>query len=449
MTHKLSRRGLVRLVSFALALILILSVFCISNARRAAAAQLQLEYQYLQSIDDLTGYLENIDNTLLKFQYAGTASTLIPLAAKLWRETGFAKDCLSGLPVGTLRLENTYKFLSQTGDYAVSLAEQLSGGEAIRARDRENLKTLRDYAHRFLEEMLAVQDGVRSGALSFERVRQDTAQAGGGEQAPAFADGFQEFEEGFTAYPTLIYDGPFSDNLLEKEPEMLRGAPAVSRKDAAAVAAEAAGLSPDALDDEPEEAGKMPSYCFSAGTLSLAVTKQGGRLSYLIDSRTIGEARRSEEECREAAQRFLDAAGFSPLQQTYYEIDQGLMTLNYAAVQDSVVCYPDLIKVGVAMDTGEVVRFDARGYLTNHREREGLTPAVTEAAVLEAVSPLLSVQRTSLCVIPGRGTGETFCYEAECVDEDGVHVLVYLNAKTGKEEQILILYLDENGALTL
>lgn len=449
MSYKLSRRGLIRLVSFALALILTLSVFCYTGFRRAAAAELKLEYQYLQSIDDLTGYLQNIDNTLLKFQYAGTESTLIPLASKLWRETGFAKECLSNLPVGALQLENTYKFLSQTGDYAVSLSEQLSGGEEIQEQDRENLKALRDYAHRFLEEVLAVQDGVRNGSLSFEEVRADTAQTGDESQEPALTDGFQEFEEGFTTYPTLIYDGPFSDNLLEKQPEMTGGAGTVSQEEAAAAAARAAGLEPDALAADSDEEGKMPSYCFSAGTLSIAVTKQGGYLSYLIDSRELGEARRSEEECLQAAQQYLDSMGYTPLKQTYYEINQGLMTINYAAVQDSVVCYPDLIKVGVAMDTGEVIRFDARGYLTNHKTREGLAPVISEATLSESISPLLSIQRTSLCVIPGKGTSEEFCYEVECTDADGVHVLVYLDAKTGEEEQILILYLDENGALTL
>ena len=121
MQAKLSRRGVVRAVSFATALILALSFFCYTNIRRADAAELKLEYQYLKSIDDLTDHMENIDNTLLKLLYAGTESTMTPLASKLWREAGFAKECLADLPVGTLQLENTYKFLSQTGDYASKL----------------------------------------------------------------------------------------------------------------------------------------------------------------------------------------------------------------------------------------------------------------------------------------------------------------------------------------
>lgn len=449
MQAKLSRRGVVRAVSFATALILALSFFCYTNIRRADAAELKLEYQYLKGIDDLTDHMENIDNTLLKLLYAGTESTMTPLASKLWREAGFAKECLADLPVGTLQLENTYKFLSQTGDYAVSLSDKLADDQTISDEERDNLKSLKDYAHKFLQEVLAVQDGVRSGSLSFKEVKEDVSQTKDETKSASFSDGFQEFEEGFTSYPTLIYDGPFSDNILEKEPEMVKAAKQVSREEAREAAAKAAGTETASLKDDSDEEGKMPSYCFTAESLNVAVTKQGGYLSYLVNSREVSDRMVSEDQCKEAAERFLTQNGYQSLKQTYYEIKGGLMTINYAGTQGEVVLYPDLVKVSVAMDKGEVVRFDARGYLTNHKERPGLDPVISESSLSQSISPLLSIQKTSLCVIPGKGTSEDFCYEVQCVTEDQAHVLVYLDAKTGKETQILILYMDENGALTL
>ena len=47
------------------------------------------------------------------------------------------------------------------------------------------------------------------------------------------------------------------------------------------------------------------------------------------------------------------------------------------------------------------------------------------------------------------GGREAYCYEFKCKSEDGKNVLVYFNAITGKEEQILILIEDENGTLTM
>ena len=54
-----------------------------------------------------------------------------------------------------------------------------------------------------------------------------------------------------------------------------------------------------------------------------------------------------------------------------------------------------------------------------------------------------------LCVIPSGGMNEIFCYEVQCVGESGQNVLVYINAITGQEEQILLLKISQNGTLTV
>ena len=47
---------------------------------------------------------------------------------------------------------------------------------------------------------------------------------------PAINSGFREMNEGFTDYPTLIYDGPFSDHITQQKPVFLEEAQAVSEK---------------------------------------------------------------------------------------------------------------------------------------------------------------------------------------------------------------------------
>ena len=42
------------------------------------------------------------------------------------------------------------------------------------------------------------------------------------------------------------------------------------------------------------------------------------------------------------------------------------------------MCYPDMVKLAIAMDTGEMLRFDAEAYLTSHAARELPEPAVSE-----------------------------------------------------------------------
>ena len=149
------------------------------------------------------------------------------------------------------------------------------------------------------------------------------------------------------------------------------------------------------------------------------------------------------------AQAYLESLGYQNMKSSYYEITGNILTANFAAVQDGVILYPDLIKVGVALDNGEVLSLDARGYLMNHTNRSNITPALSRAEAQKSVSSQLSVSKANLCVIPSDGLTENLCWEFSCKANDGTQILVYINAQTGMEEQLLILLVDENGQLTI
>ena len=107
------------------------------------------------------------------------------------------------------------------------------------------------------------------------------------------------------------------------------------------------------------------------------------------------------------------------MKDSYYEVANGICTMNFAYEQDGVTCYPDLVKVGVALDTGSVVFFDARGYLMNHQEREFSAPMLTDTTAREILSPSLTVQSQNMAVIPTSGMNEAYCYEFLCEGREG------------------------------
>jgi germination protein YpeB len=108
-----------------------------------------------------------------------------------------------------------------------------------------------------------------------------------------------------------------------------------------------------------------------------------------------------------------------------------------------------LIKIGVALDNGEILSFDARGYITNHTTRQLGEPAISEDEARSKLSERLTAKKGKLCVIPSDGQNEIYCWEFEGQDQNGMNVLVYINAQTGKEERILLLQISENGILTV
>ena len=58
-------------------------------------------------------------------------------------------------------------------------------------------------------------------------------------------------------------------------------------------------------------------------------------------------------------------------------IYDGLAVINFVALQDGVLLYPDLVKVQVRMDTGEIVGMEANNYLMNHTVRTALSPSAS------------------------------------------------------------------------
>lgn len=450
MTFTISKRGMVRLVSFSAAIILVLGLWAIRASRNSRQNQLALEHYYMQSMSNLSTHVQNIDSDLQKILYAKTPQMLSFISSKLWREAGFAKSAMDALPIEYLSLQNTNKLLSQVGDYCVSLSREFLKGNPVTPEQRQNLLKLHGYCDTMLSEVLAANDGMVTGSVSMTEVKGNIDHSFDGAPAPAnVSEGFSEFEEGFTAYPTLIYDGPFSDHIMEKTPARLKEENAIPRAKAREIAAKASGLRETQLTEGSDEEGKMPSYSFTGDGVDLSITKEGGFLCTMMRSRLVQESLLTKDNTLKKAIEFLKSMGYASMRPTYFEIAGNEMTINFAYVQDGVLCYTDLIKVTAAMDNGEITGFDARGFLTNNSARQGLKPAISETKGRQSVSELLTVESSQLCLIPSAGLNEVLCWEYKCKSEQDETILVYVNAATGAEEQILILYIGENGQLTI
>ena len=441
-----SKRTLVRIITFFLALILTLSLLLGIRYLENRSHQREREYGYLQSVEDLYGYLSSISSTLTKGTYCASPNMLSTFSALLWRDAGFAKEALTSLPVKQFELENTFKFISQVGDYAVNLSKKIREGESLTEDEIKTLRSMKNYCGELLGELFVLQEIVRQGGVDYGSVG-----SYGEEDFTDFGGGFKNFEESLGEFPSLIYDGPFSDHILQKEPVMLKGQTDVSREQARTIAAKAAGVDRGSLIDGGDEEGKMPSYCFSTEdrSVSIGVTKSGGFITYCLQSRPVGEQALSIEEGLEKAGEYLKKMEIRSIKHSYYEVNNGILSINYAYDADGILCYPDLIKVGVALDDGEIISFHQRGFLSNHRERKLNSPKLTQEAAAKKLSPLLTVKRCRLTVIPSEGLNELLCYEFLCEGSAGEEILVYLNTESGEEEQILILLTDEHGTLTV
>lgn len=91
MTLNLTKRALVRIITFITALVIVLAALFGINYSENQNYKRTQEYTYLQSVEDLYTYLSNINSTLTKGMYCASPQMLSTLSSMLWRDAGFAK----------------------------------------------------------------------------------------------------------------------------------------------------------------------------------------------------------------------------------------------------------------------------------------------------------------------------------------------------------------------
>ena len=443
----MEKRKAARIVSFALALFVVLGVLAAQGARASHGYRQQLEYTYQRALNELTEELQTMETALQKAQYAVGSELLERLAMELATSSAAAKAAVESLPFSDNRMELVCRFLSRVGDYALALSDKLAAREEITQEETDALGTMAEYAGQLRTAFEQAQ-----ATLWQNRVHIGEAQAAISNlitetQLPAFDDGLDELAETFSAYPTLLYDGPFSDHLNQKEAAFIEGKAEVSNKEALETAAAHMGYQKQYITQTGMTENSLPTYNFACVDKTARVAVNGGELVSYEYYAAPEETKLYVEEALDAAEDYLNALGMDTVQESYYVLGGNTCTVNYAWVEDGVVCYPDLIKVTVSMETGEILGYNATGYFMNHRERSLPAPAISAVEAARKVNGSLQIKNVQLAVIPSPGLQELLCYEFTCEAEDDQEVLVYVNAETGVTEQLYLVTKSDGGVL--
>lgn len=439
-----TKRGLIRGASFLCALMLTLGAGAAVNYSHARQYRILLEDSYAASLSTLSTSLSGISSALQKGRYAASPTQISYLAASLWKDASAAKSALGCLPVGELHLDHTNEYLSQVGDYAMALSRKSVAGAEISRREREEFSQLYRYGLTLADQVNTLENDITQNAVTMETIKDEIVQMNTAGAQPQgsdtnTADAFAALEESFSGYPELVYDGPFSTHIAKRSPAMLEETGMTTPEAALQRAADAADVEPTTLQRGDDEHSPLACYTFYGEDTWIGVTQQGGHIVYVMRSRLPQQQTIEPYEAIELAREYARFAGYPGTQPTFYEISGNVCTISLVAMQGDVVLYPDLIKVDIAMDNGEVLGFDARGYLYNHMQRPLMTPALAAEGAQASISDALTPERTRLAVIPTAGQNEVYCWEVSAISEEGERVLVYINANTGVEEQILLL----------
>ncbi len=437
----MKKRSFIKALSLSFAVIIALAGFLIKEKRATKKYKLQLQNEYSYSLSELNSRLNNISLILEKAIYITGTPQLSSLSAELYSEAELAKESLSKLPAGEKTLDTINRFLSQVGNYALSVSKSYITNNSFTAEQKRNLDMLSQTA-------VTVRDAVADSQLEFnngnywqsvldskiEGISKDT-----------LASSLTELEENLTDYPTLIYDGPYSDHILTKKPLMTSNAREVTRDQARKIAAKFS------LDETVEfsgnSEGKIPSFNFHSANTDISISKNGGYVVYMRKNSDGLTAKLTVNQAIAKAKSFLSSNGFDNMHATYHFTQDNVCVINFAYLDGQTICYTDLIKVGISLDSGETVFFESSGYLTNHSVRAFETAQYTSEEAERSINAELDVKSVSMVLIPTDSGAEIRCYEFNCRGQKDEEILAYVNVKTLQNEQIFIVLKTDGGTL--
>lgn len=450
------RKTAILAISYLTCAVIALGIFSWVHYARAERYAQFMRSRYQYSFNELVNSMSELDYALQKSIYATSPSMATSICTEIFGKAMMAQMSLGTLPFSTQELEQTASFISRVGDYSLALSRSAARGNAFSEEELNNLIQLSDTASLLAQNLRELQIDLSDGHLAAQEIeasqdRMDKVEAQF--LSGQLSDNMRKIEQEFPEVPTLIYDGPYSQHITGMKPRTLEGLEEVDENEARKAAATFLGISEGRVYLASTSEGQIPAYHFNAkvngGEMSVVVTRQGGKVMAVISPRRPESAEINEKEAVQIAKRFLERRGYKNMVESYYMIQNNILTANFAYKQGDVICYPDLVKVSVALDTGAIVGFEARGYITAHYERDLPQVKVSVDEARKLVSSQLEILAEGLALIPTDGKYETLCHEFKCRSEDDRHYIVYVNAVTGYQERILILLEDESGQLTI
>jgi germination protein YpeB len=441
MRETIKKRRQVVLLSVLLSFV---TVFAIIQYNRANELKYAQSVEYRRVFAELTEYVDDLQISLLKGQVVSTPRQMARLSADLYTQASAAKANLALLPIEEVQMEKTSEFLSQVGEYATCVSEKMLRGEKLSEEEISTMRNLTAYADKLktgFDEMLL---GINEGRISLDSGKNIPAKLLGGGKT-AMASNLEILEKEFHSYPSLIYDGPFSHHLTLKEAAFLKGKPQISESQARKYAKR---FTEDEEVKVTEINGKLPAYSIKSKSTTVEYTKRGGIMLLLLRDRVVEEENIKIDEAKQIAKNFLSENGFKNMKESYHDKKEGSVVINYAYEQDGYVVFPDLVKVKIALDTGEVIGFESRGYIMNHIYRDIPKAKISQEEALKNINEGLKTEGVSMAVIPLENGGEACCYQIKGV-VSGKHFLIYVNTQTGVTEDVQILLESPGGTLAV
>ncbi len=418
--------------------------------------EINAENQYQRAFQELTGHVNNMETSLSKSVVAASFPQTVQLLTGIWREANAAQENLGQLPLTSVELSSTKMFLANVSAFSLATAQnRLVKGVALNETEWKTLKKFQAQARMMAQKMNALRNDFSTTPEKWLKVDEMTALSATGManrqiNTNKVTKAFIMLEDGLRRAPDIQFEG----NNLNFVPKAtgVTGTKIIKQE---AVKRARNFLAPQTQDVsfvyERVIGGNLPSYMIRANqkqnqalNWQFSISQKGGHVMWMLNNRQVKKSTLNLSQTQKVANDFLKRNGYLGMRCVARESYENAATLSFCPMRYNVLRYPELLKVQVARDNGEIIGFDATAFLTfyNPKEPKQVNPNISEARVRQLINPHLAVNRIQKAQVLDEMYNKVLCYEVDGV-QGGNRYLIYYNANNGREEKIR--QIDSNG----
>lgn len=435
---------MITLIVLMLVAVITLSVLLGMSKSNEKEFRIGVENVYRHAYYALLENYVDIETGLNKVKLLHSAGLSEEVLDKIADNAELAALSLNTLNTNENNLEPIYRFTNQVGDYSKYLVRKLEKGGAISEEEMSTIDKMHGIAMKLGKALASVNDEIHYNGYSFI----DNL----GKNNDSFSIALKELDNGSIEYPSLIYDGPFSDSLETRVPKGLKGDEITKEQGINKIKE----FFRDATDVKfvSESSNHFVTYLYDVtyrdgATGSIQLTKVGGQIVMTNTFAECLDIKVDEESAERIAATFLIEHGYINMAVVWSSLNDSTYYFNYAPKVNGVIYYSNVIKVKVCAGTGRVIGMEALNYIYNHTERNvDISKVMSEEKAIENVPKSFDISKMELALIPKGNDNEVLTYEIiGTIGEDTFYL--YINAETGEDEKVLMQINSNGGKLLL
>ena len=303
-----------------------------------------------RSFYDFVGYVDNMETNMSKFFVATDEKGQQKILTSLTVQSNLADAALAELPIKDESKYLTSKYINQVGDYAKYLNNRLIDGYSLTEEEMNNMKELYKI-NLNLKNVLSDLSSRINENYDFSALSKNDAN-------DIIIAQFNEMESNAMEYPSMIYDGAFSDGLDRKQARGIIGEE-VTELEAVEIYKTLFGRYGIEKIDVTGMVENRGIDCYNIlsqtkenGEVYAQISKQGGKLIMFNAYKDCEGLNVGEEESVVIAEEFINSLGIENMTCVWSYTSGSTAYLNFAYDGGGIIAYPDLIKVKVCRERG-------------------------------------------------------------------------------------------------